>query len=158
MGRGFYAPSGQYRFEFKPNPGPIYDYYPDQILPADFLRQATTSYTGAANNDYGLIFRLPVGEEGDDFYTFRISGDGFYTVEKTELKICSLKVSRTVWGTAFSLEASRLGRGCANSCPYSRNGPSKCLGADNPAQRDGWLVETEHTRSQKHRLTYLQYQ
>ncbi len=24
------------------------------------------------------------GQEGDDFYAFRISGDGFYTVEKTE--------------------------------------------------------------------------
>ncbi|GAB4413227.1 MAG: hypothetical protein Fur0044_07590 [Anaerolineae bacterium] len=83
-GRGYYTAAGQYRFDLKPAPGAIYDYYPDQTLPADFLLQATASFTGAIDNAYGLIFRVQTGEERDDFYTFRISGDGFYTIEKTE--------------------------------------------------------------------------
>ncbi|GIK40655.1 MAG: hypothetical protein BroJett011_44880 [Chloroflexota bacterium] len=83
-GRGYYNSSGQYVFEMKPAPGAIYDYYPEQDLPADFLLQTTASYTGALDNAYGLIFRVQPGQEGDDFYAFRISGDGFYTVEKTE--------------------------------------------------------------------------
>jgi clostripain len=84
-GRGYYdVASGHYVFELQPAPGAIYDYYPDQTLPADFLLQATASYTGAVDNAYGLIFRVQAGEERDDFYAFRISGDGFYTVEKTE--------------------------------------------------------------------------
>lgn len=83
-GRGYYSSAGRYVFELKPAPGAIYDYYPEQKLPADFLLQATASYTGAVDNAYGLIFRVQAGKEGDDFYAFRVSGDGFYTVEKTE--------------------------------------------------------------------------
>jgi clostripain len=83
-GRGYYSPAGQYVFELKPAPGAIYDYYPEQDMPADFLLQTTASYSGAVDNAYGLIFRVQAGQEGDDFYAFCISGDGFYTVEKTE--------------------------------------------------------------------------
>jgi hypothetical protein len=83
-GRGYYSDAGQYVFELKPNPGSIYDYYSDQTLPAEFLLQATASYSGAVDNAYGLLFQVKVGQESDDFYTFRISGDGFYTVEKTQ--------------------------------------------------------------------------
>lgn len=83
-GRGYYSPDGQYVFELKPAPGAIYDYYTDQTLPDKFLLQAQGSYSGAADNAYGLIFHVQVGEQSDEFYTFRISGDGFYTVEKTE--------------------------------------------------------------------------
>jgi hypothetical protein len=83
-GRGHYTAAGQYTFELKPAPGAIYDYYLDQTLPSDFLIEATASYTGAVDNGYGLIFQVQVGEESDEFYAFRISGDGFYTVEKTE--------------------------------------------------------------------------
>lgn len=83
-GRGYYADSGQYTIELKPNPGAIYDYYADRSLPDEFLLEATGSYNGAVNNAYGLIFQVQVGQESDDFYTFRISGDGFYTVEKTD--------------------------------------------------------------------------
>jgi hypothetical protein len=83
-GRGYYAPSDQYLFEMTPNAGPIYDYYAGETLPADFLLQATAGYEGAVDNGYGLVFQVQPGEELDQFYTFRISGDGFYTVEKTE--------------------------------------------------------------------------
>lgn len=84
-GRGYYTPEGQYTFEMKPNPGAIYDFYLDQALPADFLLEVTAQYEGAANNGYGLIFQLlPAADEtgADRFYTFRISGDGYYSVEK----------------------------------------------------------------------------
>jgi hypothetical protein len=82
-GRSYYQ-DGQYIFELNPAPGAIYDYYAAPTLPDAFLMQAAASYSGAADNGYGLIFRVQVGEESDDFYAFRISGDGFYTVEKTE--------------------------------------------------------------------------
>ena len=83
-GRGYYAPAGQYLFELTPFAGPIYDYYADETLPADFLLQVTAGYEGTADNGYGLVFQVQPGDEVDQFYTFRISGDGFYTVEKTE--------------------------------------------------------------------------
>jgi hypothetical protein len=83
-GRGFYTDAGQYRFELQPAPGAIYDYYLDRTLDDVFLLQTTASYSGAIDNGYGLIFQVQVGQESDDFYAFRISGDGFYTVEKTE--------------------------------------------------------------------------
>lgn len=84
-GRGYYTPTGQYTFELKPDPGAIYDFYLDEILPDTFLLEAVTSYNGADDNAYGLIFQvLPAESESDAdrFYTFRITGDGFYTVEK----------------------------------------------------------------------------
>jgi clostripain len=83
-GRGYYTEAGQYLFALQPNPGTTYDYYANQTLGDTFLIQATASYTGPVDNAYGLLFRVQAGEEADEFYTFRISGDGFYTVEKTE--------------------------------------------------------------------------
>lgn len=83
-GRGYYVKAGQYRFELTPHAGPIYDYYADETLPANFLLQVTASFTGTLDNGYGLVFQTLPGDETDQFYTFRISGDGFYTVEKTE--------------------------------------------------------------------------
>jgi hypothetical protein len=92
-GRGYYAAGGQYAFELKPYAGPIYDYYAEVTLPDQFLLQATASYDGAANNAYGLVFQvLPAETEDgpDQFYTFRISGDGFYTVEKVAAEMATL--------------------------------------------------------------------
>lgn len=83
-GKAYYSEAGQYLFALQANPGTTYDYYANQSLEDDFLIQATASYTGPVDNGYGLIFRVQAGEKADDFYTFRISGDGFYTVEKTE--------------------------------------------------------------------------
>ena len=84
-GRGYYDSSGRYVFELKPDPGAIYDFYPDITLPDEFVLQASAAYDGADDNAYGLIFQLLQAEDDDDpdrFYTFRITGDGFYTVEK----------------------------------------------------------------------------
>ncbi len=73
--------SGQYVFEMQPFAGPEYDYYLEQTLGENFILQATASYTGAADNGYGVIFRVT---EDEDFYIFRISGDGFFTAERTD--------------------------------------------------------------------------
>ena len=82
-GISYYTTDDQYLFGLNPYTGPIYDYYFDAALPDEFLLQATAGYEGAANNDYGLIFQLQPGEAFDDFYLFRISGDGYFIAEKS---------------------------------------------------------------------------
>ncbi len=73
--------AGQYVFELKPYEGPEYDYYLAQKLGDAFILQVAASYTGAEDNGYGLIFRVT---DDEDFYIFRISGDGFFTAERTD--------------------------------------------------------------------------
>ena len=73
--------TGQYVFELKPYEGPEYDYYLEQTLGDTFILQAAASYTGAEDNGYGVIFRVT---DDEDFYIFRISGDGFFTAERTD--------------------------------------------------------------------------
>ena len=73
--------SGKYIFELKPYQGPEYDYYLEQGLGDTFILEAAASYTGAQDNGYGVIFRVT---EDEDFYIFRISGDGFFTAERTD--------------------------------------------------------------------------
>ncbi|HZY45132.1 MAG TPA: hypothetical protein VFF70_10320, partial [Anaerolineae bacterium] len=51
-------------------------------LPQNFALQATASYTGTNDNGYGVIFRVVADGK---FYVFRISGDGFYTVERADV-------------------------------------------------------------------------
>ncbi len=104
-GRNYYE-DGQYIFELKPAPGAIYDYYEGQTLPDAFLMQATASYTGSPDNGYGLIFQVQAGEESDDFYAFRISGDGFYTVEKTEKGELTTLIDWTPSGQIDQAEAA----------------------------------------------------
>ncbi len=79
-GRTGYA-AGRFVVELPPYGGPIYDYYVDEALPGKFALSVRAGYSGAADNGYGLIFRV---SDDEDFYTFRISGDGFYTVERTQ--------------------------------------------------------------------------
>ncbi|MCL4831737.1 MAG: hypothetical protein KJZ86_04835 [Caldilineaceae bacterium] len=79
-GRGYYdAKTERYIYALAPAPGAIYDYYADVALPDSFALQVSTSYTGTDNNAYGLIFQM-VDEES--FYLFRVSGDGYFLVEK----------------------------------------------------------------------------
>ena len=73
--------SGNYVFALEPYQGPEYDYYLEQTLEDSFILQAAASYTGAEDNGYGVIFRVT---EDEDFYIFRISGDGFFTAERTD--------------------------------------------------------------------------
>ncbi|MCB0164930.1 MAG: hypothetical protein KDI79_11930, partial [Anaerolineae bacterium] len=82
-GISYYTTDDQYLFGLNPYAGPIYDYYYEAALPDEFLLQATAGYEGAANNAYGLLFQLQAGEEFDEFYLFRISGDGYFIAEKS---------------------------------------------------------------------------
>lgn len=79
-GRGYYDPKTErYVYALSAQPGAIYDYYLDVALPDSFALQVSAGYTGTDNNAYGLIFQM-VDEES--FYLFRVSGDGYFLVEK----------------------------------------------------------------------------
>lgn len=80
-GVSFYADFEQYVVELNPYAGPIYDYYLDWSLPETFMIEVTAGYEGAANNGYGVIFQLV---DDGQFYALRISGDGFYAVERAD--------------------------------------------------------------------------
>jgi hypothetical protein len=80
-GASYYSDEQEYVYVLNPDAGPIQDHYQDGELPDPCMIEATASYSGAANNGYGLIFRYL---DASRFYTFRISGDGFYTVERAE--------------------------------------------------------------------------
>lgn len=81
----------QYVFALPANPDfPLYDYYLEETLPEPLMIQVTASFTGSADNAYGLVFQLLPGEEYDEFYTFRISGDGYYTAEKVGEELTDL--------------------------------------------------------------------
>lgn len=79
-GQGYYdAESEQYVYAMNAQSGPIYDYYADGVLPDPFLLQVTAQTAGAVDTAFGLIFQVL---DDDHFYTFRVSGDGYYLVEK----------------------------------------------------------------------------
>lgn len=79
-GQGYYdAKREQYVYALAPDPGAIYDYYADVELPDSFVYEAVISFEGSADNLYGLIFQV-VDEES--FYLFRVSGDGYFIVDK----------------------------------------------------------------------------
>ncbi|MGB4975324.1 MAG: hypothetical protein WBR35_01130, partial [Anaerolineae bacterium] len=80
-GAAGYSAAGQYAVSLNPYGGPLYDYYPAESLPASFVLQAATSFSGAANNGYGLIFQVTDSEQ---FYSFQISGDGFFGLDRID--------------------------------------------------------------------------
>jgi hypothetical protein len=81
-GRGYYdAKTARYVYALAPDPGAIYDYYTDVALPDSFALQVSASYTGTDNNAYGLIFQVV---DESSFYLFRVSGDGYFIVEKSD--------------------------------------------------------------------------
>ncbi len=80
-GQGYYDLDNEYYvYDLTPEPGAIYDYYGDVELEAPFLYQGTVTYFGTWNNAYGLTFQVV---SDDEFYAFRISGDGYFIVEKS---------------------------------------------------------------------------
>ena len=80
-GQGYYdAKTKRYVYALAPDPGAIYDYYTDVTLPDSFALQVSASYTGTDNNAYGLIFQVM---DDESFYLFRVSGDGYFVVEKS---------------------------------------------------------------------------
>ncbi len=81
-GQGFYdAESEQYVYAMSPASGAIFDYYLDLTLPDQFMLQVAAQSAGAVNTAYGLIFQL---QDESQFYVFRVSGDGYFLVEKAD--------------------------------------------------------------------------
>jgi hypothetical protein len=81
-GLGYYDPAvEQYVFEMNPGYGAIYDYYYDLALPDSFMLEATAESYGTADTGFGLIFQV---QEDESFYAFRVSGDGYFLVEKAD--------------------------------------------------------------------------
>jgi hypothetical protein len=81
-GMGYYDPEAeQYVYEVSPASGAIYDYYADLLLPDAFLLQATAQTAGAVDTGFGLIFQV---QDDSHFYAFRVSGDGYFLVEKAD--------------------------------------------------------------------------
>ena len=82
QGWGYYdAKTKRYIYALPAQPGAIYDYYADAALPDSFALQISASYTGTDNNAYGLIFQVV---DDESFYLFRVSGDGYFIVEKAD--------------------------------------------------------------------------
>ena len=81
-GQGFYdLETEQYIYAMNPASGVIYDYYVDLILPDAFMLQVSTQAAGTVDTGYGLIFQV---QDDSQFYAFRVSGDGYFLVEKAE--------------------------------------------------------------------------
>ena len=79
-GQGYYDPEAeQYVYVMHPASGAIYDYYVDLMLPDAFMLQVTAQTAGAVDTGYGLIFQV---QDDSHFYAFRVSGDGYFLVEK----------------------------------------------------------------------------
>lgn len=81
-GMGYYDPEiEQYVYAMNPASGAIYDYYADLIVPDTFMIDVYATSAGAINTAYGLIFQV---QDDDHFYAFRVSGDGYFLVEKAD--------------------------------------------------------------------------
>ena len=79
-GQGYYdLDSEQYVYAMNPASGAIYDNYVDLALPDVFMLQVTAQSAGAVDTAFGLTFQVL---DDSHFYTFRVSGDGFFLVEK----------------------------------------------------------------------------
>jgi hypothetical protein len=81
-GEGYYDIEGeQYVYALNPASGAIYDYYIEPVLPDDFIIQASALNTGSLDTAFGLVFQLV---DDTHFYAFRVSGDGYFIVEKAD--------------------------------------------------------------------------
>jgi hypothetical protein len=81
-GQGYYdLETEQYVYAINPASGAIYDYYVDLLLPEVFMLQASSQAAGAFDTAFGLIFQV---QDENHFYSFRVSGDGYFLVEKAE--------------------------------------------------------------------------
>ncbi len=93
-GQGYYALDiEQYVYDMNPASGEIYDYYLDLMLPDVFMLQSSTLSAGAVDTLYGLIFQV---QDDSHFYAFRVSGDGYFLVEKADGENLDLLVDWTV--------------------------------------------------------------
>ncbi len=81
-GQGSYdAETEQYVYAMNAASGVIYDYYYDLVLPDAFMLEAWAQTAGAVDTAFGLIFQV---QDDEHFYAFRLSGDGYFLVEKID--------------------------------------------------------------------------
>lgn len=81
-GQGYYdGETERYVYDLAPAYGGTYDYYAGLELPQSFALEIVASYAGSYDNVYGLIFQVV---DDESFYLFRVSGDGYFIVEKAE--------------------------------------------------------------------------
>lgn len=80
-GMGYYDLENEiYVYVLSPGASAIYDYYEGVELDDSFIVQGIVGYWDSWDNAYGLIFQVV---DDESFYTFRISGDGYFIVEKS---------------------------------------------------------------------------
>jgi hypothetical protein len=92
-GQGFYdLETEQYVYAMNAASGAIYDYYADLWLPDDFMLQASVQAAGALDTAFGLIFQV---QDENHFYAFRLSGDGYFLVEKADGETLDILVDWT---------------------------------------------------------------
>lgn len=93
-GIGYYEPDLElYLYVMNPESGAIYDYYAGLVLPDVFMIQASAQTAGAIDTAYGLIFQV---QDDNHFYSFRVSGDGYFLVEKADGEYLETLVDWTV--------------------------------------------------------------
>lgn len=101
-GQGYYdLETEQYVYAMNPASGAIYDYYTDLMLPDAFMLQVSAQTAGAVDTGYGLIFQV---QDDNHFYTFRVSGDGYFLVEMAAGETLETVVDWTVAGSFDSTE------------------------------------------------------
>ena len=81
-----------------PASGAIYDYYADLMLPDALHAPGDRPNGGRVDTAYGLIFQV---QDDSHFYTFRVSGDGYFLVEKADGEYLETLVD---WTVADSLD------------------------------------------------------
>lgn len=93
-GQGGYDPeTEQYVYAMNPASGVIYDYYADLVLPDAFMLQVSAQTAGAVDTGFGLIFQV---QDDNHFYAFRVSGDGYFLVERAAGETLETLVDWTV--------------------------------------------------------------
>lgn len=81
-GQGFYdAETEAYVYAMESASGTIYDFYADYFLPEPFMIEVSSWSVGAIDTGYGLLFQM---QDDSHFYAFRVSGDGYFFVEKAD--------------------------------------------------------------------------
>jgi hypothetical protein len=97
---GYDLETEQYVYAMNPASGAIYDYYTDLMLPDAFMLQVSAQTAGAVDTGYGLIFQV---QDDTHFYAFRVSGDGYFLVERAAGETLEMLVD---WTVAHSFDST----------------------------------------------------
>jgi len=143
-GQGYYDPDGElYVYAMNPASGAIFDYYYDLVLPDAFMLQVSSLSAGAIDTAYGLVFQV---QDDSHFYAFRVSGDGYFLVEKADGEVLETLVDWTPTDTLdLTQEAPNtlavVGRGGVYSLYVNGVQVGEFADEDYAAGGAGYLVE-----------------